>query len=139
MYLLDTNAISELRKAKNRKAHPNFMAWLATVNPQALYINSIVMMELEKGILLKYRKDPFQAKILENWLNYVVVPEFKDRTFIIDNAIAKVCATLHIPDKKADNDAWIGATAIAYDLTLVTRNVDDFADIPVKILNPFVG
>nr|WP_315043712.1 hypothetical protein [uncultured Moraxella sp.] len=95
------------------------------------------MMELEKGILLKYRKDPTQAKILENWFNYVVIPAFKNRTFIIDNEIAKICATLHIPDKKADNDEWIGATAIAHDLILVTRNVDDYAGMPVKILNPF--
>lgn len=137
MYLLDTNVISEMRLIAKNKANPNVTRWVKSQNADNFYLNSIVMMELEKGILLKYRRDPTQAKILETWFKTVVIHNFKERTFIIDNHIAEICATLHIPDKKADNDAWIGATAIAHDLILVTRNVDDFAGMPVKIFNPF--
>lgn len=138
MYLLDTNVISEIRLIAKNKAHPNVAKWVKSQDVDKFFLNSVIMMELEKGILLKYRRDPAQAKILETWFKTVIIPNFKERTFIIDNHIAEICATLHIPDKKADNDAWIGATAIAHDLILVTRNVDDFVGMPVKIFNPFV-
>lgn len=139
MYLLDTNAISELRKVKTGKAHQGFIEWLYSIQPDTLYINTIVLMELKKGIFLKQRKDPKQAQDLQIWLDTIIRPTFAHRTLNIDENTIDICAKLHVPNKRPENDAWIGAMAIAYNMTLVTRNVKDYAGLPVKILNPFNG
>ncbi|MFW2178069.1 MULTISPECIES: type II toxin-antitoxin system VapC family toxin [unclassified Moraxella] len=137
MYLLDTNAVSEIRKISQGKANQGFNNWFKTISISDLYVNTVVLMELEKWYLLKARKDKVQADILENWVLNKVYPMFDNRILIIDTAVAKVCAKLFVPNPKPENDAWIGATAIAHDLIVVTRNVDDFAEMPVKLLNPF--
>lgn len=137
MYLLDTNVVSELRKIKKGKANQGFKDWLYSVNPQELYINTIVLMELKKGIFLKQRKDPKQAQDLQMWLETVIRPTFAHRTLNIDENTIDICAKLHVPNPRPENDAWIGAMAIAYNMILVTRNVKDYTGLPVKILNPF--
>lgn len=138
MYLLDTNAVSEIRKIPKNKANSGFEKWLSTVSYEDLYVNTVVMMELEKWYLLKELRDPTQARFIKEWIFEVAYPRFAGRIFDIDLKTAKVCATLFVPNPKPENDAWIGATAIAHDLILVTRNVDDFAGMPVKIFNPFL-
>lgn len=138
MYLLDTNAVSEIRKIKQGKANIGFENWFASIAIEDCYINTVVLMELEKWYLLKERKDKFQSGILKSWVLNTVYPMFDERIFQIDIEIAKVCATLFVLNPKPENDAWIGATAMAHDLILVTRNVDDFASMPVKIFNPFI-
>lgn len=138
MYLLDTNAVSEIRKISKGKANSGFTDWFHSVKMENLYVNTVVLMELEKWHLLKSRKDKPQAEILRNWVLNTVYPMFDGRIFQVNIEIAKICATLFVPNPKPENDAWIGATAIAYDLILVTRNVDDFAGMPVKIFNPFI-
>lgn len=138
MYLLDTNAVSEIRKISKGNANIGFTNWFHSVKMENLYVNTVVLMELEKWHLLKSRKDKPQAEILRNWVLNTVYPMFDGRIFQVNIEIAKICATLFVPNPKPENDAWIGATAITYDLTLVTRNVDDFEGMPVKILNPFV-
>lgn len=137
MYLLDTNVVSELRKIKTAKAHQGLSQWLSSIQPEQLYINTIVLMELKKGIFLKQRKDPKQAQVLQIWLDTVIRPAFAQRTLNIDENTIDICAKLHVPNKRPENDAWIGAMAIAYNMVLVTRNVKDYAGLPVKILNPF--
>lgn len=138
MYLLDTNAISEIRKVPKNKANLGFARWFATVHYEDLYVNTVIMMELEKWYLIKEIKDPTQAKFIKDWVFEVAYPRFENRILEIDLKTAKVCATLFVPNPKPENDAWIGATAIAYDLIVVTRNVDDFAEMPVKVFNPFI-
>lgn len=137
MYLLDTNVVSELRKIKTAKAHQGLSQWLSSIQPEQLYINTIVLMELKKGIFLKQRKDPKQAQVLQIWLDTVIRPAFAQRTLNIDENTIDICAKLHVPNKRPENDAWIGAMAIAYNMVLVTRNVKDYAGLPVKVINPF--
>ena len=62
---------------------------------------------------------------------------FYERVLPIDEATASVCAKLHFPDLAPENDAWIAASAIQYDLTLVTRNIKDFDHPNLRVLNPF--
>lgn len=137
MYLLDTNVISELRKARSTKANKNVLAWANSVSATTLYLSVISILEVETGILLIERRDPSQGAILRSWLNTHVLPAFSERIIAVDVAIAQCCAKLHVPDPRSDRDAIIAATALIHGMTIVTRNVDDFKPTGVEIFNPW--
>ena len=137
MYLLDTNVVSELRKAKLGKADKNVIAWAKNVSPSSLFLSVISILELETGVLLVERRDPSQGAILRSWLNAHVLPVFSDRILYLDVAVAQRCAKLHVPDPRSDRDAIIAATALVHGMTIVTRNIVDFDQIGVEILNPW--
>jgi predicted nucleic acid-binding protein len=137
MYLLDTNVISELRKAKSGKADKNVEAWANSVNVSNLFLSVITILEIETGVLLIERKDAVQGAVLRSWHNAHVLPAFSDRILVVDTAVAQCCAKLHVPDPQSDRDAIIAATAIVHGMTVVTRNVDDFKSSGVEILNPW--
>lgn len=137
MFLLDTNIISELRKAKSGKADKNVVAWANSVSATSLYLSVITILELETGILLLERRDSAQGAMLRSWLNTHVLPAFSERVIVVDTAVAQCCAKLHVPDPRSDRDAMIAATAIVHGMTMVTRNVDDFKATGVEILNPW--
>jgi predicted nucleic acid-binding protein len=137
MYVLDTNVVSELRKVRLGRADPNVAKWADTVDAITLYISVITVLELETGVLQMERRDPRQGAILRVWLDNYVLPEFGDRVLSVDTAVAKGCARLHIPDPQAERDALIAATALVHGMTVVTRNVDDFAPTGVDVLNPW--
>ena len=137
MYLLDTNVISELRKAKSSRADENVVTWADSVTAERLYLSVITILELEIGILKVERRDPTQGTILRSWLNKHVFPAFSDRILAVDTAVAQCCAKLHVPNPRSDRDAIIAATALVHGMTMVTRNVDDFEPTGVEILNPW--
>jgi hypothetical protein len=135
MYILDTNVISELRKAK--KAHQNVKKWAERLPSGSLYISVISVLELEIGILLIDRRDKEQGAILRVWMDSHVLPTFSGRILAIDTAVAQRCATLHVPNPRSDRDALIAATALVHGLTVATRNVADFEPMGVSVLNPW--
>ncbi len=137
MYLLDTNIISELRKAKSGKANKNVIAWAKDASPSSLFLSVISILELETGILLVDKRDPSQGAVLRAWMNAHVLPAFSERILPIDVAVAQRCAKLHVPDPRSDRDAIIAATALTHGMTVVTRNVIDFNQTGVEILNPW--
>ncbi len=137
MLLLDTNVVSELRKAKSGKAEPGVTAWAATVSAADLFISVITLLELEIGVLSLERRDARQGAIIRAWMAGHVVPTFAGRVLPIDDAVAVACAKLHVPDPRAERDALIAATAAVHGMTIVTRNVADFAQLGVAILNPW--
>ena len=98
MYLLDTNVISELRKAKSGKADNNVVNWANSVSATRLFLSVITVLELETGILLMERRDPAQGAVLRSWLNAHVLPTFSDRILVVDTAVVQRCAKLHVPD-----------------------------------------
>ena len=134
MFLLDTNVVSELRKAQ---ADPAVVAWARSVPAYKLYISAITLLEIETGILRLERRDPIQALPLRNWLEAHVIPAFTGRVLSIDGAVARRCARLHVPDRSNECDALIAATALVHDLTVVTRNTRDFAFSGAPVLNPW--
>jgi toxin FitB len=137
MFLLDTNVISELRKVGDGKADANVVAWISGVDATSLYLSVITLMELELGILRIERRDPARGARLRAWMDNHVLPEFSERTLLVDAAVALRCAHLHVPDPRASSDALIAATAQVHGMTVVTRNLADFAPIGVPLLNPW--
>jgi len=137
MFVLDTNVVSELRKARQGKADANVVAWSQSVDAAELFVSAITIMELELGVLAIERKDAAQGAVLRAWLEQHVLPEFADRTLAVDTAVAQRCARLHVPDKRGERDALIVATALVHGMTLVTRNIADFQPTGVKLLNPW--
>lgn len=137
MFLLDTNVVSELRKAKSTKANPRVVAWAARQSASSLYLSAISILELDIGILQMERRDKAQGMVLRHWLESQVLPAFTERILSVDIAVARICATLHVPDRCSDRDALIAATAIAHGMVVVTRNVRDFAPTGVKWANPW--
>jgi predicted nucleic acid-binding protein len=137
MYLLDTNVVSELRKAKSGKADKNVKAWADSVSVTSLFLSSITILELETGILLIERRDSIQGALLRTWLDSHVLPAFSGRILSVDVVVAQRCAKLHVPDPRADRDSLIAATALVHGMTVVTRNVADFEPTGVEIFNPW--
>jgi len=137
MYLLDTNVISELRKAGDGRADANVIQWFASVDAASFYVSVVTLMELEIGILRIERRDAAQGARLRTWMDARVLPEFSGRTLPIDTAVALRCARLHVPDPRSERDALIAATAIEHGMTLVTRNLADFEATGAQLLNPF--
>jgi len=137
MYLVDTNIISELRKAKSGKADPKVVQWASRLPVSEFFISVITLLELEHGVLLIERKDAKQGTVLRRWLEEQVKLVFAARILPVDEAVAICCAHLHVPDPKPDRDALIAATAIVHGMTLVTRNVRDFSAMKVPVLNPW--
>ena len=136
MYILDTNVVSELRKAK--KADQNVTKWAQPLPSATLYISVISLLELEIGILLMERRDKEQGvAILRVWMNRHVLPTFSGRILAIDTTVAQRCAALHVPNPRSDRDALIAATALVHGLTVATRNVADFEGMGVDVLNPW--
>jgi predicted nucleic acid-binding protein len=137
MFVLDTDVVSELRKVKVGKAHPNVAAWNDSVAPSQAFLSVISVLELERCILQIERRDGTQGKVLRAWMDGYVLPAFAGRVLAIDTVVAQRCAKLHVPDPKPGRDGLIAATALVHGMTIVTRNVGDYAGTGVAILNPW--
>ncbi|MFD1483531.1 type II toxin-antitoxin system VapC family toxin [Paracoccus nototheniae] len=137
MFILDTNVVSELRKAKAGKADANVVSWAAVQDPSALFLSAITLLELEMGIRQAERRDPAQGAVLRAWMTDRVLPAFEGRILPVDGPVALCCAALHVPDPRSDRDALIAATGIVHAMAIVTRNVADFAPTGVQIINPW--
>lgn len=137
MYLLDTNVLSELRKAPSGRASPNVVAWAAAQNADILFISVISLFEIDLGILQVARRDPAQGDILRRWSEEHLRPAFATRILPVTDAIARRAAALHIPDPAPLADSLIAATALVHDLRVVTRNTVDFRFFGVPMLDPW--
>lgn len=137
MFLLDTNVVSELRKVRAGKADASVARWSDSVDAAALFISVITLHELEIGVLLATRKDGHKGAVLRAWLDQRVLPAFAERILPVDTVVALRSAALHVPDPRPVRDALIAATALVHGMTVVTRDVDDFAPTSVAVLNPW--
>ena len=135
MFLLDTNVLSELRRAD--RADARVAAWARSVDHLQFYLSAITILEIEAGALLLARRDVQQGLVLRSWIDEHVLPAFDDRVLAVDTVVAQRCAQLHVPDRRAERDALIAATALLHRLKVVTRNVADFKPMGIDPINPW--
>jgi predicted nucleic acid-binding protein len=137
MYLMDTNVISEMRKTSAARGDAAVRRWAGSVDQSALFLSVITVLEVQMGVLRMMRKDAVQGELLRRWLHQAVLPAFRGRILEVDAEIALRGAALHVPVTIAYYDALIAATAMIHGMTVVTRNVADFAPMGVSVLNPW--
>ena len=138
MYLIDTNVISEIRKGNKANVGVCQFFDVAIQNNTRLYVSSITIGELRRGVdLIFYRGDILQGQLLENWLNSIL-EQYQDSFLSIDDEVALLWGKMRVPHPQHALDKLIAATALIYDLTVVTRNVKDFESTGVRLLNPFI-
>ncbi|HEX7762089.1 MAG TPA: type II toxin-antitoxin system VapC family toxin [Cellvibrio sp.] len=137
MYLIDTNVISELRKKGNINSGVKDFFTQAAVNGTPMYISVVTIGELRRGIeLMRHRGDLSQSQALELWLN-LILDEYDEHILEFSQETAQVWGALRVPHHENAIDKQIAATALVYDLCVVTRNIDDFKTTGVKTINPF--
>jgi predicted nucleic acid-binding protein len=139
-YLVDTNVISELRRQAKGRADPNVVRWASAQPSDSMYVSALTLFELERGVLLVQRRDPAQARVLRKWLDEQVLPAFAGRVLPVDGLVSKDAAALHVPDPVPLVDSLIAATALAFGLTVATRNEADFARFSgLAVINPWTA
>ena len=136
MFLLDTNALSGLRRAD--KANPGLLAWAEQAVPEEMFISAVTLFEIDVGAALAGLKDVPKGNMLRQWVHTKVLPEFSGRILPVDTDVARRCAVLHVPNPRSLRDSLIAATALVHGLTVVTRNVRDFEQTGVRLLNPWI-
>jgi len=134
-FLLDTNVVSELRRAK--KCDPSVAAWQAAQLVESCYLSVISLMEIKLGVELAKRRDAVGANALARWYEGQVKTGFAGRILGVDEFVAEECAALHAKQTRPFRDALILATAKVHRLTVVTRNEIDFIDEGTHVLNPW--
>jgi hypothetical protein len=130
-YLVDTNVLSETRRGSTEARN-----WLRSVDPATIYLSVVTLGEIMKGIALRLRSDARAAAVLTAWLEKLRL-DYNDRIFPITDRIALEWGRLAAERPRGMADGLIAATAMVHAKIIVTRNVADFSDAPVPILNPW--
>lgn len=133
-YLLDTNIISEVGKGQRGDAH--VMAWWESSSDNSLFLSVLTLAEIQQGIFKIQRRNRSQASHLKSWLrglNRI----FANRLVSIDQKVAMLWAEIRNERTLPMVDSLLAASALAHDMTFVTRNTKDIHDCGVKFLNPF--
>lgn len=137
MYLIDTNVLSEIRKKNNADSGVKYFFKRAIEQEIPLFISVITVGELRRGVnMIRHRGDKQQANNLEKWLEIILV-EYSENILDFTEAEAQVWGQLRVPNHENALDKQIAATALTYNLSVVTRNVEDFIGTGVKLINPF--
>ncbi|CAN7632541.1 type II toxin-antitoxin system VapC family toxin [Pararhizobium sp. LjRoot255] len=130
MYLVDTNVVSEARRGT-----PEAVTWLRSQDPLGVYLSVITLGEIMRGIALK-QSDARAAAHLAEWLRKLR-HDHAERILPITDQVAVEWGRVAALRPRGDADGLIAATAIVHDLIVVTRNVSDFTDTGVSVINPW--
>ena len=136
-FLLDTNCISELVRAK---PSASVLQWVDAADETLLYLSVLTLGEIRKGIAI-LPASPRRTK-LETWLAVELKARFAGRILSIDSQIADRWGVLAASAKQSGKmlsavDGLLAATALQHNLAIVTRNVADFATCQVQVVNPW--
>jgi predicted nucleic acid-binding protein len=131
MYLVDTNVLSEARRGSQEARD-----WLRSVDPVSIYISVVTLSEIMKGIAHKARSDPKMAEALTIWIG-TIRQSHADRILPVSDRVALEWGRLAATRSRGMADGLIAATAIIHGKIIVTRNVADFADAGVQIVDPW--
>jgi hypothetical protein len=135
-YLIDTNVLSELRR---KQPDPNVVAWMQVRPRPSLFLSVLTLGEIRRG--LERVEDAKRRQALLDWLEVELRHYFVGRLLDIDAATADRWGRLMAQAGRPlpAIDGLLAATALQHDLTLVTRNSKDFADVGVRVINPWEG
>ena len=136
-YLLDTCVVSELAK---KRPVESVLRWFSTIEEDDLYVSSVTIGEIRKGIE-RFLEDDVRRLKLEVWYN-AVISGFGNHVIQYDTDVAVewgriVGCSLREGKARSPLDMQIAATAIKYGMILVTRNVADMLGVGVRLFNPF--
>ncbi len=131
-FLLDTNAVSEIRRGRN----PNVRAWAGAVDDVELHLSVMTLGEIRTGIDRLRDRDAAQAEVFARWLGELR-NRFVDRILPVDARVADEWGRLNASASRNTVDSLIAATARVHELTVVTRNTKDFQSCDVLLLNPW--
>lgn len=131
MYLLDTNIVSDVER---RLLKPT--AWLASIDPDLISLSVITIGEIERAIVKLRKVDPERGTRLDLWLRELR-RDNADRILAVTEEVALAWGRISAGRTRGSADTLIAATALVHDLILVTRNVADFNDTGVTVLNPW--
>ena len=136
-FLLDTNCVSEMVRSS---PEPRVLEWVETADESLLYLSVLTLGEIRKGVAALA---PGQRRIrLEVWLEVELKARFAGRILSIDREIADRWGILAAAARRSGKalsviDGLLAATAQHHNLAIVTRNVSDFASVPVALVNPW--
>jgi predicted nucleic acid-binding protein len=133
-FLLDTNVLSELRKESRCDA--GVRDWIETTTAEELFVSVLVLGDIRRGIERIRIRDQNQARALEKWLQSIST-EFVDRILPVDERVADQWGRLGLRQPVPILDAFLAATALVHDLTVISRDEDGFRNTGVTIINPF--
>jgi len=136
-FLLDTNCISEVVRSK---PEPRVLEWMQAADEGLLYLSILTLGEIRKG--LAWLPQSKRRTHLESWLEVELKARFSGRILPIDATVADRWGVLAGAAKRRGRslsaiDGLLAATALQHNLTIVSRNVSDFADTEAPILNPW--
>ena len=138
-YLLDIDCISEVVRPN---PEPRVLSWLEATDERLLYLSVLTLGEIRKGVAALPQSK--RRRRLESWLELELQSRFSGRVLPIDAAIADRWGILTVEARQkglgiATIDGLLAATALHFNLTLVSRNINDFASTPVLLLDPWTA
>ena len=133
-FLLDTVVVSELRKGAKTEAA--VIGWQVSVGVTPVYLSVITLLEVHLSLRrVQAQNQPFAA-LFETWYHKRLFSPLHNSLLEVNLTVAEAVAKLPAGHTLSPHDALIPATARVHQLTLVTRNVSDFIDTDVSVLNP---
>lgn len=132
MFLLDTNVISELRRTRPNRA---VVRWVSDQTADRLFLSALTVGEIQSGIEITREQDAAKADEIEAWLAEVL-----ESWSVLPMGVDEFKEWARLKHRQSDTlleDAMVAATAAVHELTVVSRNVTDFRQLGVRVLDPF--
>ena len=133
MYIVDTNVISDVHRGLRLP-----QLWLASVPSHTVHFSVVTLSEIRKGVIMLEHSNHPKAMIYAQWLDGIR-EEFRGKFLPVSEAVAMESGRIAAIRTRDVHDCQIAATAIVHGLAVVTRNVADFADLPVAVINPWAN